>query len=632
MRRRLLPSRLRGVAAAAAFGTIGGLTGAAVLPPAPPDATSGMFRGGPDHAGTVPARGVPHVGGLLWRFQSQGPVRSSPTLAGDAVFVGSGDGNLYALDAHTGRERWRFAAGAAVSSGPAVTSDAVFFTALDGSIYAVARRDGKLRWRVRTGAEAALPWGHEGTDYYSSSLVVAAGLVIVGSGDGSVYALDAASGRQRWRVRTGGRVRSSPAVVDGTVYVGSFDGVFYTLDARTGAERWRYATEGASLASQRYGYDRRSIQSSPAVAGGTVYVGSRDGHLYALGASDGTLKWRYAHDATSWAISSPAVRDSVVFEGSSDAHFFHAIRAGDGTELWRVETDHSVWSSPVVAGSLVYMAEGAYDGAGLGAIHALDAATGEERWSYRTGGGVLSSPAVGDGMLVVGSDDGGVYALRDGEQDLARAVFWDSLAVPLGFVRSHTRVRDYLSVRGYEVLRARALRSWMEARVADRAPSVVVFAIDYAPRSLASTASDTVLLRRYLDAGGKVVWLGLPPRMWVPDSTGSRSLSSFGGSATSAVLGVSLQVDPFDAFGALPTPSGQRWGLAGWWMSAWGSPPPAGVDVLATDERGHSVAWVRAYGGPPGTGFVQLGRPDWDEVGLRQLAAVAEYRPAEARR
>ena len=108
--------------------------------------------------------------------------------------------------------------------------------------------------------------------------------------------------------------------------------------------------------------------------------------------------------------------------------------------------------------------------------------------------------------------------------------------------------------------------------------------------------------------------------MWPFDSTGNRPLSAFGGGGTSAVLGVSLEVDPFDAFGALPTPEGERWGLSGWWMSAWGSPTPAGVDVRATDERGRAVAWARAYGGAPGTGFVQLGRSDWDEAGLAAVA------------
>ncbi|HJU89168.1 MAG TPA: PQQ-binding-like beta-propeller repeat protein, partial [Gemmatimonadaceae bacterium] len=408
---------------------------------------------------------------------------------------------------------------------------------------------------------------------------------------------------------------------------GSFDGNFYALDAATGQERWRYATEGAGLTSKSFGYDRRSIQSSPAVVGGVVYVGSRDGHLYAINARDGKLKWRFAHDQTSWAISSPAVRDSVVYEGSSDGHFFHTLRASDGKELWRVVSEHSVWSSPVVAGSVVYTAEGAYAADGGGTIRALDAATGDERWRYRVDGGVLSSPSLGDGIVVFGSDDGSVYALGGAERTLKRVVFWDSLVVQYAMARSHTTVRDHLRARGYEVMGAQALRAWLQSRATDRAPSVVVFALDYAPRLFTAATPDGALLRRYLDTGGKVVWVGLPPRMWIPDSTGQRTLSGFGTGETSQLLGFTLKVDPFDAFGARVTSAGERWGLSGWFMSAWAAEVPEDVEVLATDERGLAAAWVRSYGGPPGTGFVHIGRTSWDESALRQLAIAAEYRP-----
>lgn len=589
--------------------------------------TSSMFRGGPHHPGVSPASGVPQLGGLLWRFQTRGPVRSSPTIAGDELFVGSGDGHLYALDAWTGRERWRFAAGAGVSSSPAVTADAVFFGDLGGSIYAVARATGKERWRVRTGSLAPLPWGHEGTDYYASSPAVVGDRVFVGSGDGTVYALDAATGRERWTFKTGGRVRSSPAVVDGVVYIGSFDGHLYALDAATGRERWKYVTNGVSLVSANFGYDRRSIQSSPVVVGGVVYIGSRDGHLYALGARDGKLRWSYAHDATSWAISSPAVRDSVVYEGSSDGHFFHTLRVADGKEIWRVVTEKSVWASPVVAGGLVYIADGSYAAEGGGTVRALDVATGEERWRYRVNGGVLSSPALGDGILAFGSDDGAVYALGGSERALKRVVFWDSLVVQYAFGRSHQAVRDYLRDRGYDVMGVQALRAWMQSRVADRAPSVVVFALDYASSLLAGPAPDGRLMRRYLDGGGKIVWIGLPPRLWVPDSTGKRTLAGFGRGDVKELLGVEMDVDPFDAFGARVTEAGERWGLSGWFMSTWAVPAPPEVEVLAIDERGYAAAWARRYGGSPGTGFVHVGRPEWDDAALRQLLTVAEYRP-----
>ncbi|MFE7835490.1 PQQ-binding-like beta-propeller repeat protein [Streptomyces sp. NPDC057474] len=100
----------------------------------------------------------------------------------------------------------------------------------------------------------------------------AAGLGFVGwkmRGRGS-----AASGKQRWLFRAGDSVSSSPAVAGGVVFVGCRDGNLYAVDAASGEQRWKIRTGGAVL-------------SSPAVAGGVVYVGSQDGNLYAVDAATG---------------------------------------------------------------------------------------------------------------------------------------------------------------------------------------------------------------------------------------------------------------------------------------------------------------------------------------------------------
>jgi hypothetical protein len=110
------------------------------------------------------------------------------------------------------------------------------------------------------------------------------------------------------------------------------------------------------------------------------------------------------------------------------------------------------------------------------------------------------------------------------------------------------------------------------------------------------------------------------------------SLSAFGKGGTDTLLGVAVHVDPWDRYGATPTRTGERWGLAGWWLTAWSSPAVAGVEVLGLDERSHVAAWVRMYGGRPGSGFVQVGRPEWDDDALAQLVRVAEYFPRNTSR
>jgi outer membrane protein assembly factor BamB len=86
-------------------------------------------------------------------------------------------------------------------------------------------------------------------------------------------------------------VESSPAVANGVVYVGSDDGNLYALDVRTGAKLWSYTTGGL-------------VQTSPAVANGVVYFGGGDDNVYALNASTGAKLWNYT--TGNYLTSSPA--------------------------------------------------------------------------------------------------------------------------------------------------------------------------------------------------------------------------------------------------------------------------------------------------------------------------------------
>ncbi len=69
----------------------------------------------------------------------------------------------------------------------------------------------------------------------NSSPILSGGLVFVGSGDGYVYALDAATGAVRWKVNTNGQVNATPAVSDGMVYIGTDNDAVYALTATTGS-------------------------------------------------------------------------------------------------------------------------------------------------------------------------------------------------------------------------------------------------------------------------------------------------------------------------------------------------------------------------------------------------------------
>ena len=609
--------------------------------PAVGSSEASMFRNGLDHSGVYADSGGGLYGGVLWRKQTGGAVRSSPTIARGLVLIGSSDGNLYALDANTGHEKWTFSADSAVTSTAAVASGRVFFSSFKGTFYAVNFDDGKLLWKTQFGSDAPRAFEHEtgkssatyDGDFFLSSAAVLNDTVVVGGGDGLVYAFNTKSGSPRWKFRTDGRVRSSPAISNGVVYVGSYDGSLYAIDFNSGKQIWRYDTKGRSINSADWGFDRKSILSSPAVSDGVVYIGSRDAHLYAVDAAKGTLKWiyNYEEDNGTWAISSPAVRSQVVYMGTADGHFVHAIRGADGHELWRFKMPNRVWASPVVAGSELYVTNQS------GSLYAVDLSSGKESWHFQTRASVQSSPAVADGVVYFGSNDGEVYAIRaDAAQPVQRAVYWDAETAKLAAgsdleaeYKQFAVVRDFFQERGYEVLESASLGEWLTRRISDHAPSVVVFPTSSFPTLAAVPDPAHGLFRQYLDSGAKAVWVGFPPMLLkLTVEKGAITDATIRWDDAQQLLGSSWQGGLNNEMGNnRVTPAGRDWGLGEWWLGAWDVPVSPDILALSLDERGYAGAWVKNYGGAPGTGFVYIGVGNWDSEVMNRLALVAEYRP-----
>jgi eukaryotic-like serine/threonine-protein kinase len=216
----------------------------------------------------------------------------------------------------------------------------VYFASYDGNVYAVDTKTGAKRWQFASEGEHRFTGKHlhgsdpaaesmpDPFDFYLSSPTIVEGILYIGSGDGNVYALDAASGALRWKFLTGDVVHASPAVANGLVYIGSWDSYFYAIDAKSGKERWRFKTgEDHKIANQV------GIQSSAIVANGMVYFGCRDSNLYALDAASGAKKWIYSNKG-SWVISTPIIKDGTLYFATSDSGLFHARCGNRHTQVF----------------------------------------------------------------------------------------------------------------------------------------------------------------------------------------------------------------------------------------------------------------------------------------------------------
>jgi outer membrane protein assembly factor BamB len=414
--------------------------------------TVASFRGDAQHSGIYAQAGVPLLHGIKWKFKTDGAVISTPAVIDGTAYFGSNDHFLYAVNTADGAQRWKFKTGSRVASSPAVSQGRVYFGSYDGNIYAVDAKSGEQRWKFATEGERRFTGRHlhgndptgesmpDPFDFYLSSPTIVADTMYIGSGDGNVYALDAATGALRWKFHTGNVVHASPAVANGILYIGSWDSYFYALDVKSGQERWRFKTgEDHDIANQV------GIQSSATIADGIVYFGCRDSNLYALDALTGTKKWVYSNKG-SWVISTPIAKDGTLYFATSDTGLINAVDAKSGVLKYSLNFHHwPMFSSPAIAGRNLYI------GSNAGTLMAIDLDKHATAWTFSTDGAktnaaaltqkdgapnyataftdnfydemvigvwkmlsigaVLSSPVIERDLIYFGSTDGNVYAI-----------------------------------------------------------------------------------------------------------------------------------------------------------------------------------------------------------------------------
>lgn len=348
-----------------------------------------------------------------WEFKTEGRVASSPAVSNGLVYLLSYDSNFYALDAATGSLKWKFKtegerrfiakhlhgmepASEPVPdpfdfylSSPVVADGTVFFGSGDSNVYALDAVSGALKWKFKTG------------DVVHASPAFADGTLFVGSWDTYFYALDAATGAERWRFKTGEDheiynqtgLQASPAVADGIVYFGSRDSKFYAVDARSGKQLWASSNQGSW------------VINSAAIQGGKVYFATSDtGLLRALDAKTGAEIFRLEFNR--WPMfSSPAIAGSLLYLGSHQGRLL-AIDPNAKKLAWYFETDAAKKNGPALTD-----AKGApnYEAA-FGDNFYDDIVVGLQK--MLSVGAVLSSPAVAGDTILFGSTDGNLYAIQ----------------------------------------------------------------------------------------------------------------------------------------------------------------------------------------------------------------------------
>ena len=220
------------------------------------------------------------TGTLRWEAYRQGLRSVGPVFSDDLVLAATEDG-LSAFDRRSGRPRWEARLDERTNT-PAVVDGTAIVTTWDGSMAGIDLRDGRIRWRAALGGNSLGPpagAGKVATATFATQVVAGA------------VAVDAATGRQRWKVSLPAGGTSAPAVVDAgagkVVVMVAADLAAHALSLEDGSERWRRELDGAG-----------SPEVPPlALPGAKVLVAHRLGGMAMLDARDGTQEWTAQSDA-----------------------------------------------------------------------------------------------------------------------------------------------------------------------------------------------------------------------------------------------------------------------------------------------------------------------------------------------
>jgi outer membrane protein assembly factor BamB len=318
---------------------------------------------------------------IVWKYQAGSLIEFPPSIGYGRLYFSTNAGTFTAISAKTGKRAWKYRSHRCVAASPAIGPHA------HGTVYETFLNrppcnaqngghgvDGEV---VAFGAGLArIHWRHRIGPSESSPLLVGDRLY-VGDWNGDVWAFDANHGRVVWHRHVAhGAIKGALAYAGGRLFAGAYDGHVYCL-SRAGRTIWRASAQPRLFGSARF-------YSTPAIAYGRVYIGATDGKVYAFGAASGRRLW--SHSTGGYVYASPAVWHQRVLVGSYSGRFL-ALDAGTGEPRWTFDAHGPISGSATVVDGIVYFAtlKAKHTRAGNGRTFALDARTGRRLWSFPDG-------------------------------------------------------------------------------------------------------------------------------------------------------------------------------------------------------------------------------------------------------
>lgn len=297
---------------------------------------------------------------------------------------------------------WMFRAQSLIEFPPAVGYGRLFFANNAGAMFAIGAKNGKRAWKYQSNrCVAASPALDRHLVYQTFLNAPPCNRAPSQSLSGAVIAFTVGSGRIVWSKRIGPS-ESSPLVAGASVYVGDWNGRVWALRRLTGEVRWVARLRG-------------QVKGGVALSGNRLYVGDYSGHLYALNAATGKIVWQSKvqphFGSTGNFYATPALAYGRVYLGATDGKVY-SFGAASGKLRWSQSTGGYVYSSAAIWRGRVYV--GSYSKQ----FFAMDAATGNVLWTFKANGAISGSPTVIAGRVYFATLAGTTYGLDARTGDL----------------------------------------------------------------------------------------------------------------------------------------------------------------------------------------------------------------------
>jgi outer membrane protein assembly factor BamB len=279
-----------------------------------------------------------------WQINTHALIEFPPAVAEGVAYVVNKFGNAKAVRLEDRKVLWERVTDPKDSGAPTdVTAPVyheglVFFAYFDGRLVAVDAKSGRERWRANL------------RSHLESSPMAVGGRLYIGTDKTDVVALHASDGKVLWRFNSPGAIKASPSIHEGRVYVADYEGAMFCLDADSGKPLWRTNTTKAPP------FGEGGFYSSPAIGFGRAYAARDDGTVFAFDLRDGQVAWSFpTHNDVygSPALAQVPGTPPSVYIGSYDEHLY-ALDARSGRELWRHDVGGPVPGTATVIGHTVY--------------------------------------------------------------------------------------------------------------------------------------------------------------------------------------------------------------------------------------------------------------------------------------